>query len=232
MYTNPRAVRQLVSLFQSTGNTNSLRNVTDEVLRAFIAKSDSKVNSQISSRYIVPIEVIDEYKLTGTVTTTPASTDTDPIDGTNNILTGVGTSFTTQVFPNDMIYIMGTREALKVKSVTSDTSLLFESNSIYQATASKIFIIPESIVTVSEYYAAQMVLLSYKSDVSYEQDVMPLFNEHSKVIQPIIDELKKGRFYNTELKPQAAGKTLARFVRITQNNSGDSDYLAKIKAYK
>ena len=131
MYTNPRAVRQLVSLFQSTGNSNNLRNVTDEILRAFIAKSDSKVNSQLGSRYIVPVEVIDEFKLSGTVTTTPANTDDEPIDGTNNILTGVGTSFLTQLFPNDMVYIMGTREALKVKSVTSDTSLLFESNSIY-----------------------------------------------------------------------------------------------------
>ena len=99
MYTNPRAVRQLVSLFQSTGNSNNLRNVTDEILRAFIVKSDSKVNSQIASRYIVPIEVVDTYKLTGTVTTTPASTDDDAIDGTNNILTGVGTSFLTQLFP-------------------------------------------------------------------------------------------------------------------------------------
>jgi hypothetical protein len=221
MYTNPRSVRQLVSLFQSTGNTINLRNITDGIIRNAINQSDSKVNSLLASRYIVTIEVIDEFKLTGTVTTTPASTDDDPIDGTNN----------TEVFPNDMVYIMGTREALKVKSVTDDTNLITDSNSIYQATDSKFFIIPQSIVTVSEWYAAQILLLAYKSDISYQQEVMPLFNEYSKIVKPIIDELTNGRFYNTELKPQASAKTLSRFVKITQNTS-DSEYIERVKSYR
>lgn len=209
MYTNAFSVRELTPLL----NANK---PTDSEIRGFIKRAESIINQWIAKRYLTPIQKANN--LTGTISTIKASSDLDVIESPYNTITGSGTSFLSEVKALDMIYVVSTGEALKVLSVESDTSIICTSNACIDSTDSEFFIIPDTLVTCSEYMTAQLILISHFSEKAYNQETETFFRQFDMIAKSLIESLRNGSYFDNTLVTQSDTNTNARLVYVGIDN--------------
>jgi hypothetical protein len=201
MYTNASLVRNLTPLL----TTEAI--ATDKIVE-FIFQAESIINMGLAKRYATPIV---RDNLTGTISTT-----------TNNAtVTGSGTAFLTELLPGDVIQVGKTKEAIRVLSIASNTSLTGSSAGAvdYSTSGSNFFVIPREIVTVSTYYTAMLIILAHFSEQAYNQQTGQFVTQYNMIAEPLLKEIVAGDYLNTDLTEQTATKNAKRY--ITVNTSSD-----------
>lgn len=209
MNTNAYSVRQLTPLLASD-------KPNDAEIRAFIKRAESSINIHLAKRYFVPVEKL--VNLSGTISTSKADEDIDPIESPYNIVTGSGTKFLTELSVLDTIHVNKTKEALKIKSITSDTELIVESNACNTSTSSTFFVIPESLVTISEYLTAQLILITHFSEKAYNQETERFNKQFEYFAKDILNVIKNGQFLDSTLRLASDNESLARLGYVGINN--------------
>ena len=200
MYCNASLVRGLTPLLTTEA-------ISDENIREFIYQAESILNNGLGKRYAVPISA--KSNLSGTIAITANSAT----------VTGSNTSFLSEVYPGDIIQVNDTREALKVLSVASNTSLTASSNAVYTDASSSFFVIPRDIVTAAMYLTAMLIILTHFSEQAYNQDTATFNTQYSLIAKDLIESITKGDYLNTDIVKQVDSKNANRYITVT--TSGD-----------
>lgn len=210
MYCNPTTVRELTPLLTTEA-------ISDAQIINFINRAESKLNLHLGRRYQIPIAKNDN--LTGTVSV---------VQGTTTV-TGSGTDFSSEVSVGDYIYIVSTKEALRV-SETGGGALTVSSNALNTASGSAFFVMPSEIVTASEYLSAKLIVQTHFSEQDYNQETQTFDQSYNDVAMDIINSICgnsipdrlpgdiRSDYYNTDLVPQATGNNNARLVYVNTTN--------------
>jgi hypothetical protein len=227
-YSNAFCIRELTPLLDS---------ILDKRIMSFNRRAESIINPCFGNRYKIPVEK--KQNLTGTITT---------IDG-NATITGVGTLFTTEVFPGEMIHVNKSKEALRILSIQSDTLLTVDheevTNSVgiksypgrplYAVSASTFFVIPDQIVTLSEYETARLLLMPTLADRARnrEDQKRAFLDEYEMIAKPIMDKLREGLYYDSTLKSQIAANSTGRNVEVFENETVDNtvDFVEDMESF-
>lgn len=200
MYSNPSTVKEIVYLY----NTDS---IPDIAFLGMINRAESVINSELRQKYIVPIEKL--QNLTGVISTT----------ADDNQVVGVGTLFTTELKPYDYIRLNSNGECLRVLSIEDDLTFTASSNAIYTASNSSFIDIPASFSLMSEYLSSHLIMMTYFSEKAYNQETGRYNLQFWNIYKKTLDELKDGKGYLSELKPQIAEKTTARMIEVMQTDT-------------
>lgn len=202
-YTYPESVRELTPLFKA---------LTPEIIQSFIFRAESKINRRLGGKYAIPLRKQVGYYSTGQVSITTAT----------NTLVGVSTEFTTEIVEGQMLYLVGSREAVKVQSITDNLNIVLFHDVVRTATASSFWVIPDELVVASEYLTASLLIEKEFSRQGYNQEGVKSFrNQYELLAKEEIDGLLVGNYYNSELVAQTGSKNEARAIRVFPNETMD-----------
>jgi hypothetical protein len=194
-YTYPESVRELTPLFKA---------MTPEIIQSFIFRAEAKINRRLGGKYAIPLRKQVGYYSTGLVSITANSTT----------LSGVSTEFTSEIVEGQMLYLVGSREAVKVQSITDDDTIVLFHAVTRTATSSSFWVIPDEITTASEYLTASMLIEKEFSRQAYNQEGVKSFrNQYELLAKEEIDGLLLGNYYNDELVAQSSSKNEARIIK-------------------
>lgn len=219
MYSNPYCTRQTTPLLEKS-------DITDKRLLTFQRTAESIINSLIASRYMIPIQKIENPK--GNVST---------IKNDETII-GVDTLFTQDIKPGDMIRVNKSGEALRVDEVISDTEIKVEYHEpeevanewsysgkpLFNSSDSSYMVVPEDLVTAVNYETARLALLTNVADRARnkENSKYSFLDEYEMVAKPIITNLKEGLYYDSSLKSQIQANSTGRNVEVFQTTTVDN----------
>lgn len=201
-YTYPDSVKDLTPLFKA---------LAASTVNRFIQRAESKINRRLGGKYAIPLQKLPGNYLTGTISVGSGSAS----------VTGVGTLFTQQVVEGDMLYVIDSREPIRIKLIDSDTTLTLEHNAQRTATNSSFWDIPESIATATEYLAASLLIRREFSKQAYNQETEKWSGEYERIAKEEIDGFLMGNYYDTSLVAQTAAKTAARIIQINDTESSE-----------
>jgi hypothetical protein len=199
MYSNPTLVRALTPLLTTEA-------ISDTSILEFIYQAESILNLGLAKRYVTPITK--DSNLTGTIASTAS----------NSTITGTSTLFLTEVFPGDILYCIDKREAYKVSSIASNTSLTISTNALYTESSSSFFVLPREMVTASMYQAAMLIVLTHFSEQAYNQETGVFNTQYTMIAKNLIDVISRGEYLNTDLTEQVSTKSAARLVTVSISN--------------
>lgn len=184
MYSASSFIRELSPLLTNTSDPTNL------LITRFIRKAEaSKINAWLGSRYTIPIQP--KVFPDGTIAVTNA-------DAT---VTGTGTTFTDDLQVNDTIQIDGTKEVLRVLSITSDTELEATSTAVTSKSGSAWFVLPDDIVTASEFTSAYLLIIyKFAEQTSNQEEVQKYIERMNLLAGDIIEQLKSGDYINPDLE--------------------------------
>jgi hypothetical protein len=194
-YTYPESVRELTPLFKA---------MTPEIIQSFIFRAEAKINRRLGGKYAIPLRKQVGYYSTGLVS----------ITGGTNSLVGVSSEFTTELIEGQMLYLVGSREAVKVQSITNDLNIVLSHDVTRTATSSSFWVIPDELVIASEYLTASLLIEKEFSRQSYNQEGIKSYrNQYELLAKEEIDGLLMGNYYNSELVAQTSSKNEARIIK-------------------
>lgn len=215
---NPSMVRGLPGDLL-TDNSNP----TNAELKNIIRSVDSKIGLMMAHRHENPptpiafIEgVISVYK-------------------NNKVIEGIGTTFTTSLYVGQTMQILGSGEALRIASITSDTSLMVESDPDFNSANTRYWVIPEELVTASLWLSGQAAVMLCHPDKTLKQDNVEKFDRRMEQFAgPIIKILECGKYFNADLKPQSRTKNAGRFLNIAENSikTANDNFISKVINFK
>lgn len=231
MYCNPRMVRGLVRLLRSNIISDGIKSKKEEDLLFSIINSDAKLDDKLSVRYKTEIEP-KEYNVGLISTVKVPDPDTNIIESPYNVISGINTLFLDSIFFGDVIFIKKTKEALQVKQVVSDTSIIVSSNSNFTAIDSEFFVIPSKISYCSSFLAIKHILMLEYPDTTYSQEAIPFFTQFEKDVKPTLDAMEKGEAYFDNLVISSSKNAYRKNVRLTNNIKRSNDcFIQKISNY-
>lgn len=214
-HSNAYCIRQLTPLLE-------LSDILDSKIEVFRKKTESIINLCIAPYYQVPIQK--NVANTGT------------INHSDGLIIGTDTLFTTEVMPLDVIRINSSGECFRVLSVDSDTQLTIDylvegvTNSdnitsypgkpLVTFLNSTFIVVPDWLVTVTEYESAMLILLNVIADRAREkEDARRAFlNEYEMIAKPIMDKIKKGKYFDSSLVEQSSTNNTGRLVYVSRSN--------------
>lgn len=216
--TNPYCVRELTKLLRNGDET-------DLLIKSFIRKSESIINPLLAKLYLMPIQK--KIDLTGLIT----------VVADDEIVTGINTLFLSEVFPGQMLRVNANGEALRVLSIESNTNLTVEflvggvtdindvisypGKPILSASNSSFIIIPDWLVTATEYETARLMMMNETADRAREKEdaKRSFLDEYEMIAKPIIENIKSGQYFDSSLKSQLNENNSNRLVYINSDNS-------------
>lgn len=216
-YSNAYCIRQLTPLLEQS-------DITDSKIEVFRKKAESIINLCIAPYYKIPIEK--KVNLSGTIT----------VNYQSNTIIGTDTLFSSEVFTGDMLHVNTSREALRIISIISDTELLIDYNvdgvtnsndeTFYPGTPnqsvqnSSYFVIPDWLVTVTEYESAMLLLMPTIADRAREKEDSrrAFLNEYEVIAKPILDKIKAGKYFDSSLVIQDSSNNSNRLVYVSRDN--------------
>ena len=214
-YSNAYCIRQLTPLLEAS-------DILDSKIEVFRKKSESIINLYIAPYYQVPIQK--NVANTGT------------INNSDGLIIGTDTLFTSEVMPLDVIRVNSSGECFRVLSVDSDTQLTIDylvegvTNSdnvtsypgkpLVTFSNSTFIIVPDWLVTVTEYESAMLILLNVIADRAREKEDSrrAFLNEYEMIAKPIMDKIKKGKYFDDSLIKQSNANNSGRLVYVSRSN--------------
>lgn len=214
-YSNAYCVRQLTPLLEQS-------DILDSKIEVFRKKAESIINLCIAPYYQVPIQK--NVANTGT------------INHSDGLIIGTDTLFTAEVMPLDVIRINSTGECFRVLSVDSDTQLTIDfltdgvtntdNETVYPGrplitfSNSTFIVVPDWLVTVTEYETAMLLLMPTIADRAREkEDARRAFlNEYEMIAKPIMDKIKAGKYFDGSLVEQSSTNNTGRLVYVSRSN--------------
>lgn len=184
MFSNTSFLRELSPLLVDSTNP------TDLLATKFIRKGEaSKINVWLGGRYAIPIQP--KVFLDGTIT----------VIADSNVVTGSSTTFTDDLCVNDTIQITSTKEVLRVLSIDSNTSFIATSEAVTSKAASTYWVVPDEIVTASEFISAYLLIDFYFAEqASNQEEVEKYIARFDKFVGDIIEQMSKGDYINPDLE--------------------------------
>ena len=214
-YSNAYCIRQLTPLLE-------LSDILDSKIEVFRKKAESIINLYIAPYYQVPIQ--------------KSTNNTGTINHSDGLIIGTNTLFTSEVMPLDVIRINSSGECFRVLSVDSDTQLTIDylvegvTNSdnvtsypgkpLVTFLNSTFIVVPDWLVTVTEYESAMLILMPTIADRAREkEDARRAFlNEYEMIAKPIMDKIKKGKYFDSSLVEQSSTNNTGRLVYVSRSN--------------
>lgn len=214
-HSNAYCIRQLTPLLE-------LSDILDSKIEVFRKKTESIINLCIAPYYQVPIQK--NVANTGT------------INHSDGLIIGTDTLFTTEVMPLDMIRINSSGECFRVLSVDSDTQLTIDylvegvTNSdnvtsypgkpLVTFSNSTFIVVPDWLVTVTEYESAMLILMPTIADRAREKEDSrrAFLNEYEMIAKPIMDKIKAGKYFDSSLVEQSNANNSGRLVYVSRSN--------------
>lgn len=183
MYSAISFIRELSPLLVDSSNPS------DNDIWKFIRRAESvKINAWLGERYKVPL--VPTSYLTGTIT----------VNADSKIVTGSSTTFTSDLNVFDVVQIASSGEVVRVASIESNTQFTATSEIVTSASASSFWIMPDEIVTASEFITAYMLIDFYFAEQASNQDEVEKYIDRMlKFAGDIIDQLKNGDYINDDL---------------------------------
>jgi len=206
-YTYPEAIRELTPLFKSLTASN---------INRFNQRADSKIERRLGGKYAIPIRRTSAFYNAGTVSVATGTTS----------LVGVDTSFTTgeingiiSVSEGDMLYLINSRESVRIESIDSDTEITLSHATLRTATASQFFVVPSWLTTASEYETASLIIMKEFSKQAYNQETRNYARDFERMAQEEIEGAIMGNYYDDQLVKQSDAQSAARLVNLEQTES-------------
>lgn len=214
-YSNAYCVRQLTPLLEQS-------DILDSKIEVFRKKAESIINLCIAPYYQVPIQ--------------KSTNNTGTINHSDGLIIGTDTLFTAEVMPLDVIRINSTGECFRVLSVDSDTQLTIDfltdgvtntdNETVYPGrplitfSNSTFIVVPDWLVTVTEYETAMLLLMPTIADRAREkEDARRAFlNEYEMIAKPIMDKIKAGKYFDGSLVEQSSTNNTGRLVYVSRSN--------------
>lgn len=214
-YSNAYCVRQLTPLLEQS-------DILDSKIEVFRKKAESIINLCIAPYYQVPIQK--NVANTGT------------INHSDGLIIGTDTLFTAEVMPLDVIRINSTGECFRVLSVDSDTQLTIDfltdgvtntdNETVYPGrplitfSNSTFIVVPDWLVTVTEYETAMLLLMPTIADRAREKEDSrrAFLNEYEMIAKPIMDKIKAGKYFDSSLVEQSSINNTGRLVYVSRSN--------------
>ena len=195
MYSNASFIRELSPLLVNADNP------TDLIIHRYIRKAESgKIDIWLGSKYAIPLTP--KVFLDGTISV---------ISGSATVI-GITTTFTDDLQINDTVQIASTKEVLRVLSISSNTEFEATSDAITTKSGSSFWIIPDEIVTCSEFITAWMLIefYNYIEQAGNQEEVNKYADRMLLVAGNIIKQLEDGSYLNTDLTAAPEASAAAR----------------------
>lgn len=220
MLCNPTMVREKSYLLRaSLSSGNDRKNLKEKDLLRNIIGADSKVESFLKKRFKTPIEPKPDCFCSGFISTVKvALPDETLVDNDYCQITGVGTSFLSELSFGDVILVSNSKEALQIDEIIDDTTLKVTSNSNFNSNNSRFFVIPKELVLCSVFLSAKHTLLFDFEEEAYNLESSPIFKEFEKDVLPILKDLEKGNLFFESLLETTKINTFNRFDLLTKLN--------------
>lgn len=214
-YSNAYCIRQLTPLLE-------LSDILDSKIEVFRKKAESIINLCIAPYYQVPIQ--------------KNTNNTGTINHSDGLIIGTDTLFTSEVMPLDVIRINSSGECFRVLSVDSDTQLTIDylidgvTNSdnitsypgkpLVTFSNSTFIVVPDWLVTVTEYETAMLILMPTIADRAREKEDSrrAFLNEYEMIAKPIMDKIKAGKYFDSSLVEQSNANNSGRLVYVSRAN--------------
>ncbi len=214
-HSNAYCIRQLTPLLE-------LSDILDSKIEVFRKKTESIINLCIAPYYQVHIQ--------------KNTNNTGTINHSDGLIIGTDTLFTSEVMPLDVIRINSSGECFRVLSVDSDTQLTIDylvdgvTNSegvtsypgkpLVTFSNSTFIVVPDWLVTVTEYESAMLILLNVIADRAREKEDSrrAFLNEYEMIAKPIMDKIKAGKYFDSSLVEQSNANNSGRLVYVSRSN--------------
>ena len=214
-HSNAYCIRQLTPLLE-------VSDILDSKIEVFRKKTESIINLCIAPYYQVHIQ--------------KNTNNTGTINHSDGLIIGTDTLFTTEVMPLDMIRINSSGECFRVLSVDSDTQLTIDylvdgvTNSdnvtsypgkpLVTFSNSTFIVVPDWLVTVTEYESAMLILMPTIADRAREKEDSrrAFLNEYEMIAKPIMDKIKAGKYFDSSLVEQSNANNSGRLVYVSRSN--------------
>ncbi len=214
-YSNAYCIRQLTPLLE-------VSDILDSKIEVFRKKTESIINLCIAPYYQVHIQ--------------KNTNNTGTINHSDGLIIGTDTLFTSEVMPLDVIRINSSGECFRVLSVDSDTQLTIDylvdgvTNSegvtsypgkpLVTFSNSTFIVVPDWLVTVTEYESAMLILLNVIADRAREKEDSrrAFLNEYEMIAKPIMDKIKAGKYFDSSLVEQSNANNSGRLVYVSRSN--------------
>lgn len=214
-YSNAYCIRQLTPLLE-------VSDILDSKIEVFRKKAESIITLCIAPYYQVPIQ--------------KSTNNTGVVNHSDGLILGTDTLFTSEVMPLDVIRVNSSGECFRVLSVDSDTQLTIDylvegvTNSdnvtsypgkpLVTFSNSTFIIVPDWLVTVTEYETAMLILMPTIADRAREKEDSrrAFLNEYEMIAKPIMDKIKKGKYFDDSLIKQSNANNSGRLVYVSRSN--------------
>lgn len=214
-YSNAYCVRQLTPLLEQS-------DILDSKIEVFRKKAESIINLCIAPYYQVPIQ--------------KSTNNTGVINHSDGLIIGTDTLFTSEIMPLDVIRVNSTGECFRILSVDSDTQLTIDylidgvtntdNETVYPGkplitfSNSSFIVVPDWLVTVTEYEAAMLILMPTIADRAREKEDSrrAFLNEYEMIAKPIMDKIKMGKYFDSSLVEQSNANNTGRLVYVSRSN--------------
>lgn len=182
--------------------------VDSDVVDEFILDTSAWIDDCLGGKYAIPLRSDD---LTGTISVNSGVAS----------ITGTSTVFNSELrqYRHYHIIVEDTRELLVVDNYTSDTTLTLKYAPVLNATDSNFYFLPRSINTIVKYETARKVLQFHFSEEAYNQSTEAFQKIYETTVGSMMECLKDGSFYNTDLVEVPAGQSPARMIKVVQPRS-------------
>jgi hypothetical protein len=196
------------------------KNIPETTIFKHRIRAESKINSKLKSKFQTPIVVKSDYRLSGDFLTQAGSTT----------INGISTLFNDELMEGQTIYCMETKEPLMIKTINSNLSLELFYPAKKTTFSGHGWVIPEEIVTATEFYTASLLLQYEYSDKAYNQEGDIYQKGYHKKAMEEIDNLLNSGAYNYKLEPQLAVGNEARLIEAldTVNSPQAEAFLVEI----
>lgn len=214
-YSNAYCVRQLTPLLEQS-------DILDSKIEVFRKKAESIINLCIAPYYQVPIQ--------------KSTNNTGVINHSDGLIIGTDTLFTSEIMSLDVIRVNSTGECFRILSVDSDTQLTIDylidgvtntdNETVYPGkplitfSNSSFIVVPDWLVTVTEYEAAMLILMPTIADRAREKEDSrrAFLNEYEMIAKPIMDKIKMGKYFDSSLVEQSNANNTGRLVYVSRSN--------------
>lgn len=214
-YSNAYCIRQLTPLLEQS-------DILDSKIEVFRKKAESIINLCIAPYYQVPIQ--------------KSTNNTGVINHSDGLIIGTDTLFTSEIMPLDVIRVNSTGECFRILSVDSDTQLTIDylidgvtntdNETVYPGkplitfSNSSFIVVPDWLVTVTEYEAAMLILMPTIADRAREKEDSrrAFLNEYEMIAKPIMDKIKMGKYFDSSLVEQSNANNTGRLVYVSRSN--------------
>jgi hypothetical protein len=188
--------------------SNVFKNIPETTIFKHRIRAESKINSKLKSKFQTPIVVKSDYRLSGDFLTL----------------------FNDELMEGQTIYCMETKEPLMIKTINSNLSLELFYPAKKTTFSGHGWVIPEEIVTATEFYTASLLLQYEYSDKAYNQEGDIYQRGYHKKAMEEIDNLLNSGAYNYKLEPQLAVGNEARLIEAldTVNSTQTEAFLVEI----